>query len=105
MQPTSPTSLPPYTDTITHGHLAVVRAERDRWLRVGLSTTPADRPAAAAAVRVAYAAAGLQPPSIVVWMDSPLAGCLAVVTHPQLHGPLDRDQLWHPLEDHLERVF
>jgi hypothetical protein len=109
MQPMNPTSLPPYTGTLTHEHLAVVRAERDRWLRVGLSTTPADRPAAEAAVRVAYAAAGLRPPGIVVWMDSPLAGCLAVVTHPQLHGqlhgPLDRDQLWHPLKDHLERVF
>ena len=95
MQPTNPTSLPPYTGTLTREHLAVVRAERDRWLRVGLSTTPADRPAAAAAVRVAYAAAGLRPPGIVVWMDSPLAGCLAVVTHPQLHGQL-HGPWWQP---------
>jgi len=77
MSGTEPAALPPYTGTLTPEHLAVIRAERDQWRQIGLSTTPADRPAAEAAVRHAYQAAGLQPPGSVVWMDSPLGGCLA----------------------------
>jgi len=69
--------LPPYTGTLEPEHLAAVHAERDRWLRIGLSTTPADRPAAATAVAAAYATADLEPPGVVVWMDSPLGGGLA----------------------------
>src|SRR5262245_28450839 len=77
MSGTEPAALPPYAGTLTPEHLAVIRAERDQWRQIGLSTTPADRPAAEAAVRHAYQAAGLQPPGSVVWMDSPLGGCLA----------------------------
>jgi hypothetical protein len=49
---------------------------RDEWLRVGLSTERADRPRAEAGVRVAYEAASLPPPSLVIWLDSPMAGAL-----------------------------
>jgi hypothetical protein len=108
MQSTNPTSLPPYTGTLTPAHLAVVRAERDRWLRIGLSTTPADRPAAEAAVRRAYQTAGLLPPSLVVWMDSPLGGCLATAIIGQLRAQFGgqfqghiRDRLWGQLGDQL----
>jgi hypothetical protein len=97
MSPADPAALPPYTGTLTPEHLAVVNSERDRWLRIGLSTTPADRPAAEAAVRRAYQAAGLQPPSVVVWLDSPLGGCLATAVIRQL-----RDQLWCQLRDQLD---
>jgi hypothetical protein len=91
-------ALPSYTGTLTPEHLAVIHAERDRWLQIGLSTTRVDRPAAEAAVRRAYTAAGLQPPDIVVWMDSPLGGCLATATIRQLH-----DQPGRPLSDRLRR--
>jgi hypothetical protein len=84
MQPTNPTSLPPFTGELTPEHLAIVHAERDLWMHAASSTTPADRPAAAAAVRRAYTAAGLPPPAVVVWMDSPLAGCFATATLHQL---------------------
>jgi hypothetical protein len=100
----APSDLPSYTGTLTPEHLAVIHAERDRWLRIGLSTTPADRPAAEAAVRRAYQAARLQSPSLVVWMDSPLGGCLATATLQQFRGrPGDRfgDQLGHELRHRL----
>src|SRR5262245_8094525 len=107
MASADPGRRPLYTGTLTPEHLAVIHAERDRWLRIGLLTTPADRPAAEAAVRRAYAAAGFQPPNVVVWMDSPLGGCLATATLHQLHGQLrgrldgklDRAPLWRQLAD------
>jgi hypothetical protein len=91
--------LPPYTGTLEPAHLAVVAAERDRWLRIGLSTTPADRPAAEAAVHHAYTARNLKPPG-VVWMDSPLGGCLAVATISQAG-----EQSWDQLKGQLPAQF
>ncbi|WP_432828319.1 DUF6745 domain-containing protein [Dactylosporangium sp. CA-092794] len=48
-----------------------------KWLAAGLSTAPADRAAAADAVRLAYRSAGLPEPAHVVWFASPLAGARA----------------------------
>src|SRR4029450_11874210 len=90
MASTDPAALPPFTGTLTPEHLSVICAERDRWLRVGLSTMRVDRPAAEAAVRRAYQAAGLPPPGVVVWMDSPLGGCLATATLRQLDDQAQR---------------
>lgn len=45
---------------------------RDRWIEIGLSTSPADRPAAEAAIAAMYRRAGLSPPKIV-WCGSPLS--------------------------------
>ena len=50
---------------------------RNDWISVGLSTEPANRPRAESACREAYTAAGLEPPSILIWLDSPLAGSVA----------------------------
>jgi hypothetical protein len=47
-------------------------AVRQAWLAAALTTTPADRRAAERAVRLAYQAAGLDPPSVFVWCLSPL---------------------------------
>lgn len=44
---------------------------RDKWLAIGLSTAPADRPRAEEGIRLAYGAAGLKAPR-VVWCGSPL---------------------------------
>ena len=63
--------------SLTAEQAALLPVIRDRWLAHGLSTQPADRPAAEAGVAAAYRAAGLEPPGIVVWVDSPLAGCYA----------------------------
>ncbi|MDQ6745059.1 MAG: hypothetical protein M3Z27_03435 [Actinomycetota bacterium] len=59
---------------LTAEQAALLPAIRERWLRVCLSTEPADRLAAEEALAGAYASAGLRPPSSVVWMESPLAG-------------------------------
>ena len=61
-------------DTLTVEQEAMLAQVRDEWLAVGLSTEPADRPAAEEGARQAYRRAGLEPPRVVVWLDSPLAG-------------------------------
>jgi hypothetical protein len=61
-------------------HLATIR---DKWIAHGLSTEPADRPAAEEGIRKAYKAAGLNPPLHIIWVDSPYAGALALGTVPQ----------------------
>jgi hypothetical protein len=50
---------------------------RNEWLAVGLSTEPADRPAAESAVTRLYAMAGAPPPAFE-WAPSPLAALHAV---------------------------
>ena len=65
---------------------------RQRWLRIGLSTEPADREQAVQGVRAAYARAGLDPPRIIIWLDSPLAGCIASYMLAQV-GAQVRDQV------------
>src|SRR5579863_3498123 len=46
---------------------------RDKWIAVGLSTVPADRPRAEAAIRTMYRSAGLSEPQKIVWCGSPLS--------------------------------
>jgi hypothetical protein len=46
---------------------------RQTWARIGLTTQPAERGAAEAAVKKAYQAAGLEPPGKVVWCASPFS--------------------------------
>jgi hypothetical protein len=62
--------------------LAEVRAE---WEAVGLATEPADRPRAERAIRAAYVAAGLPPPTVVLWARSPLEAVLGM-THMAVLG-------------------
>ncbi|GAA3242576.1 DUF6745 domain-containing protein [Dactylosporangium siamense] len=56
---------------------AALGANAAKWLAAGLSTAPADRAAAADAVRLAYRSAGLPGPARVVWFASPAAGARA----------------------------
>ena len=48
-----------------------------RWLGLGLSTAPADRPAAERAIADLYRALGLEPPRRHIWALSPLQGAAA----------------------------
>src|SRR6266536_2585463 len=73
----SPTDLRPLLETLRPDQEALLPAVRDEWLRIGLATGPADRPAAERGVRQAYQAAGLPRPSRMVWLGSPLAGAIA----------------------------
>ena len=47
-----------------------------RWTEIGLSTEPADRPRAEAAIRLMYERGGLKPPRRIVWCGSPLSMAL-----------------------------
>ena len=64
-------------EKLTPDQEAALPAVRDEWLAIGLSTEPADRAEAEAGVAEAYRAAGMEPPEIVVWVDSPMAGAIA----------------------------
>ncbi|WP_084558112.1 DUF6745 domain-containing protein [Hamadaea tsunoensis] len=74
-QPTD-TAVDAPTDPLIDDARLAERAEE--WLAHGLSTAPADRPAAEAGVRAAYRAAGLAEPEHIVWLGSPAAGAAAV---------------------------
>jgi len=50
---------------------------REEGLAVGLATGPCDRQAAELALVDVYRVAGLEPPELVVWFDSPMAGVMA----------------------------
>lgn len=53
-------------------HLTTIRGLRDDWLRLGLSTDPANRPAAEAAITELYRLIRAAPPEFV-WVPSPRA--------------------------------
>ena len=61
---------------LSQEQVAMLPAQRDKWLAVGLTTAPADRVAAVAGANRAYAAAGFAEPAIVVWLGSPMAGVI-----------------------------
>jgi len=81
---------------LTPAQLARIPEVRDQWLATGLSTERADRPRAEAGVRLAYEAAGLEPPKIIVWLDSPMAGTIgaALLSGTKAAGAQVRDQVW-----------
>lgn len=64
---------------------ALIPVVRDEWIAHGLKTGPADRPEAESGIRQAYEAAGLQPPELVVWADSPMAGAIMAAMLPHVH--------------------
>ena len=80
---------------------ALIPIKREEWLKVGLSTQPADREKAEHGVKLAYEAAGLTPPEQMIWVDSPLAGCYAATMLTRVRdqvgaqvGAQVRDQVW-----------
>ena len=63
--------------SLTDEQTARLAEIRDEWIEIGLATGPADRQATESAVAEAYRVAGLEPPKIFIWVDSPLAGVYA----------------------------
>ncbi|MFJ7073685.1 DUF6745 domain-containing protein [Streptomyces sp. NPDC098781] len=63
-------------EELTDPQIRALAEVADQWLAHGLATGPADRPEAEAGVADAYRAAGLEPPTTFVWLDSPLAGAV-----------------------------
>jgi hypothetical protein len=45
---------------------------RDKWLKIGLDTTPLDKDKATKAIHKAYECGGLQPPKEIIFTESPL---------------------------------
>jgi hypothetical protein len=63
----------PTEQALSAGQMAALGDYRARWRAIRRSTAPADRDTAEQGVRLAYEAAGLEPPARIVWCDSPLA--------------------------------
>jgi hypothetical protein len=63
-----------WVERLSPDDLAVLEKVREEWLKSGLSTAPTDRAKAQAAAAEAYTAAGLKPPRINIWLQSPWAG-------------------------------
>ncbi len=63
---------------LTKRETADTLAAQEAWEVVALSTERCDRTAAEQAVARAYEVSGLAAPKVIVWMDSPLGGLLAV---------------------------
>ncbi|MFJ9562339.1 tetratricopeptide repeat protein [Streptomyces fuscichromogenes] len=85
-------------EQLTAQQEALLPVVREEWLGIGLCTQRADRAAAEAGVAAVYRAAGLEPP-VMVWLGSPMAGCIgaAIVDTDNLTGRLF-DQLSRPIE-------
>ncbi|MBX9697887.1 MAG: DUF4175 domain-containing protein [Acetobacteraceae bacterium] len=86
---------------------AIIEQAREEWLRVGLSTEPADFDATEAAIATLYESAGRKRPYFVR-LSSPLAAelylNLMLKTRPELGAQLGdqlRDQLWNQLWNQL----
>ena len=82
-------------EQLTAQQEALLPVIRDEWLRVGICTDRADRAAAEAGVAAAYRAAGLEPPRFVMWLGSPMAGCIgaALLAGPGAWWQFD-DDVW-----------
>ena len=87
-------------DRLTPEQEAMLPVVRDEWLAHGLATGPADREEAVAGVRAAYEATGLEPPPLVVWLDSPLAGAIGTAMLRNLPKP-GGDQVWDQVRDQV----
>ena len=85
---------------LTAAQADMLPAIRDDWLAIGLSTAPADRMAAESAVQSAYRAAGLEPPRLVLWLDSPMAGAIGAAILAQV-GAQVRAQVWDQVRDQV----
>ena len=96
---TRPPEKPTRIEKLTAEQTALMPVIRDEWLHYGLCTARADRATAVAGVAAAYREAGLEPPRIVVWLDSPMAGVIGSWMVSKLDGA--RDQVWAQVRDQV----
>lgn len=62
---------------LTSKQKAALETHSEKWIKIGLSTEPADRKTAEEGFRLAYAASGIEYPNKVVWVSSPIVGARA----------------------------
>jgi hypothetical protein len=65
-------------DELTPEQLRALEESRSHWRNVGLSVAETDSPMSLSGLELAYGAAGLKLPDIVIWLKSPRAGSTAV---------------------------
>ena len=63
---------------LTAEHLSILEEMRTHWRNVGLSPFDSNKSNALEGLNLAYRAAGLNPPGIVIWLNSPRAGATAI---------------------------
>ena len=80
-------------ETLTQDQINRMADYRDKWISIGLSTDPANRPAAEEGIKKAYRIAGLALPKIV-WCGSPLAQGLTRALVMGLSKSEVRDSVW-----------
>jgi hypothetical protein len=91
--------MAPLITKLTETQVAKLAEHRERWLKIGLSTEPTNREAAEVAVGEAYRAAGLEPPKIVVWLGSPMAGAVGAAMLASLQQAGQGRQVWDQVRD------
>jgi hypothetical protein len=79
--------LPTRYETLTPEQTAALARYRARWAAIRRSTASADRAAAEEGVRLAYRAAGFEPPARLVWCESPVALSMAALRPSRTDGP------------------
>jgi hypothetical protein len=87
---------------LTPQQAAMLPGIRDEWLAHGLSTQPADRPAAEQGIRVAYRAAGLNPPRFIIWLGSPWAGIIGQAVAPGIIAEILGGQVDGQVRDQVD---
>ncbi len=63
-------------EQLTEEQKALLPVYRDKWIKIGLSTEPANRPEAERGINLMYELAGLKKPKKIIWCDSPLTAAL-----------------------------
>jgi hypothetical protein len=76
--------VPDKITRLTDEQQAMLPQIRDAWLAIGLSTQPADWPAAELGIHAAYKAGGLPGPRIIIRVASPWAGAVAQAVAPDI---------------------
>ena len=76
---------------------------RDKWLAIGLSTSPTDRKKAEQIIDEVYLAGGLATPKFKIWVQSPYRGALAAAMLPQIFkwGAQVRNQVRNQVYDQV----
>ncbi|HYM24953.1 MAG TPA: hypothetical protein VEU08_17170 [Vicinamibacterales bacterium] len=83
-------------EALTREQEAQLPVFRDKWIAIGLSTAPAERPKAETAIRLAYRRAGLEEPATLLWLGSPMAGAIGYAFLQELRRRLQsKDQSVH----------
>ena len=90
-------------EKLTKEQEKLLKVYRDKWLKIGLPTDKCDRKAAEKACKDVYKIAGLKPPSLILWADSPVSGAmiaLEIQKKEKVRGQV-WDQMWDQVWDQV----